>query len=163
MDEAEVRVERCGVWKFWKALPLWGTATSKCLCASAPKHVSVFTPFFFFSTPFVCTSFSLGLCHLLSLPILPFFSSSFPSFLPSLLPSFLPPLSAHSSATIEAIEAIETVKDAEGKTSLISLCVRERERVQHGCALSRPCSRGHISSLPTMHLALLTTSLKPPH
>lgn len=55
--------------------------------------------------------FSLGLCHLLSLPVLLSFSSSF--------------LFAHPSATIEAIEAIETVKDAEGKIPLISLCVCE--------------------------------------
>lgn len=50
----------------------------------------------------------------------------------------------HPSATIEAIEAIETVKDPEGKITLISLWA--------------PCLWGHRSPVPTMHLALLTPS-----
>lgn len=58
-------------------------------------------------------SLSLGLCHLFSL-----FLSIFLSLFLSLSLLF-----AHPSATIEAIEAIETVKDAEGKITLISLCV----------------------------------------
>lgn len=105
----------------------------RCLRISAQ---SMFQPSLRFPSPppFFVFHLSLGLCHLLSLPVL----LSFSSF-------------AHPSATIEAIEAIETVKDAEGKIPLISLCgrvcymcvcvcVRVRTCVQHGCALSRPCS-----------------------
>ena len=53
--------------------------------------------------------FSLHILFPLDSVILSLFLSSFLSFL----------ISAHSSATIEAIEAIETVKDAEGKISLV--------------------------------------------
>lgn len=102
----------------------------RCLRISAQ---SMFQPSLPFPSPppFFVLHLSLGLYHL-SLPVL----LSFSSF-------------AHPSATIEAIEAIETVKDAEGKISLISLCVGARvicvcvrvwTCVQHGCALSRPCS-----------------------
>ena len=77
---------------------------------------------------------SLEPCHLLSRPLLSSFYSSL--------------LSTHPSATIEAIEAIETVKDEEGKIPLMSQCVCVRVCVcacacmcvQHGCALSHPCS-----------------------
>lgn len=71
---------------------------------------------------FLCFLFSLGLCHFLFSSSCPPFFYFFP-FLLSLLPSFLPALSAHSSATIEAIEAIE-VKDAEGKAlTHVTVCV----------------------------------------
>lgn len=59
----------------------------------------------------------------------------FSLFLSSFLFSLL---SAHSSATIEAIEAIETVKDAEGKISLISLCVGVCVRVCAAWLRSQP-------------------------
>lgn len=123
---------------------------------------SLFLLLFFF-----CFSFSLGLCHLLlSSSCPPFFSfllSFFPSVHPSSRPSFLPALSAHSSATIEAIEAIE-VKDAEGKT-LTHLTVRACTRVclrvcvcvcvSSMAALS--AAHAHevtLSSQPTTHQAL---------
>lgn len=75
---------------------------------------------------------SLEPCHLLSLPLLSFYSSL---------------LSAHPSATIEAIEAIETVKDEEGKIPLMSQCVCVRVSV---CACERTyvcvCSMAALSA-----------------
>lgn len=73
----------------------------------------------------------------------------------------------HPSATIEAIEAIETVKDAEGKIPSISLCVCVC--VSLARRGSQPSfSWGQRFSLPTMHWALLNASaqkqrLKPLH
>lgn len=117
---------------------------------SAPKHVSVFTPFFLpFSIPFLLFIFSWTLSSsspLLFLSSFLFFSLYFlPSIPTSSLPTFLPALSAHSSATIEAIEAIE-VKDAEGKTlTHLTLCVCTRVCV-YACACVRVCSMAALSA-----------------